>query len=134
MLDGFGIAAAEAGSYAVRWAAEAGLVAAARPIRQVLGAVRFAIVYPVGCATYFVVTGPAAIKQTLTAAEMAGQVQAYPNTLVPGGRTDAMFWNVDPNCPPSTAPPHGQGIAVRPSTDRGGARAADQRRTAVAPG
>jgi RNA polymerase sigma-70 factor (ECF subfamily) len=68
-------------------------------------AVQFTIVYPVGCATYFVVTGPAAVKQTLTAAQMAGQVEAYPSTLVPPAQTDAMMWNVDPNCQPSSARP-----------------------------
>jgi hypothetical protein len=67
--------------------------------------VQFTIIYPIGCETFFVVTGPAAIKQTLTAAEMAGQVDAYSSTTVPGGRNDAMFWNVDPNCQPSPARP-----------------------------
>jgi RNA polymerase sigma-70 factor (ECF subfamily) len=89
-VDGSGVLFASGGPYQVN---------------NVTPTVRFTIVYPVGCATYFVVTGPAAIKQTLTAAEMSGQGEAYPSTLVPGGLTDAMMWNVDPNCQPSTARP-----------------------------
>jgi hypothetical protein len=64
---------------------------------------QFKILKPVNCAIYFVVTGPAAIKQTLTAAAMAGQVDAYPNSTG-SGPPDSVFWNVG-NCPPSAARP-----------------------------
>jgi RNA polymerase sigma-70 factor (ECF subfamily) len=67
--------------------------------------VQFTVVYPLNCETFFVVAGPDAIKQTLTAAEMANQVDAYPNTPYGSGPPDSVFWNVDPNCPPSTARP-----------------------------
>jgi len=54
-----------------------------------------------GCETWFVVVGTVGIKQTLSAAQMRGEVNAYPGTgpwAGSAGPTDSIHYNVDPNC------------------------------------
>ena len=62
---------------------------------------RFRISRPASCETWFVVVGPVAVKDTLTAAQMTGQVAAYPGTGPwTGGPSDSIHWSVDPACEP----------------------------------
>jgi hypothetical protein len=64
-------------------------------------AARFHISWPASCETWFVVVGPVAVKDTLTAAQMNGQVAAYPGTGPwAGGPNDSIHSDIDSDCEP----------------------------------